>query len=288
MLPGWPPFWSCSSVSPAPRCQDFRNMAGEYQRPPSRNAESAAASTASQLTSGMRLPLFASLWPAAGWPCGRPQQAAEIFPELADGAVEVADVAEAAREHHAALHRRQDDLRERARVAARRSALARRDEAFLDRIGPVREILRQPLAHGRVGLVQLEREAADGAAVGALGLDQRVAVAVHQLPDLLDRVDDAPPGRLEQHLPDAADVGVEHGDQEVLLAGKEVVEDAAVDPRAGQDVGDRRRAVPLFPEQVHGGLEDPPPGVDRALIDHSTKCASSELRWQAGGRNGVI
>src|SRR5688572_20738198 len=274
MLPGWPPFWSCSSVSPAPRCHAFRNIAGEYQRPPSRNAESAAASTASQLTSGMRLPLFASWWPAAGRPCGRPQQAAEIFPELADGAVEVADVAVAAREHHAALHRRQDELRERAPVDVRRYALARRDEAFLDRVGPVREVLRQPLAHGRVGLVQLEREAADGAAVGALGLDQRVAVAVHQLPDLLDRVDDSPPGRLEQHLPDAADVGVEHRDQQVLLAGKEVVEAAAVDARAGQDVGDGGRAKALLPEEVHGRLEDAPAGVDRGLIDHSTKCAA--------------
>ena len=200
--------------------------------------------------------------------------------ELRDRAVEVADVAVAAREHHAAFHRRQHEFRERARVRAGRHAVARRLQAILDRAGPVREILREPLAHGRVRLVDLEREAADRAAVGAIGLDQRVAIAVHQLPDLVDRIGDAAPGRFQQHLVDAADVGVEHRDQQVLLAGKEVIQAAAVDARAGQDVGDRSRAESLFPEQVHRRLQDAPAGVGWRLIDHSTKSATLRRRAQ--------
>src|SRR6185295_17630518 len=82
-LPGWPPFCNCSSVNPAPRCQALKNIAGEYQSPPSRNDEIAAVSTASQFTSGMILPLLASLWPAAGRRLGRPQQAVEMTLELA-------------------------------------------------------------------------------------------------------------------------------------------------------------------------------------------------------------
>src|SRR5687768_15904514 len=102
--------------------------------------------------SGMGLPLLASLWPAARRPRGRLKQAVEILLEFADGAIEVADVAVAAREHHAAFHRREDELRERAPVDPRRDALTGLDEAFLDRVGPVGEILREPLAHRRIRL----------------------------------------------------------------------------------------------------------------------------------------
>src|SRR5512134_1479583 len=59
---GWP-FCSWSSVRPLARCQAPRNIAFEYQSPPSTNADAAAATTASQLTSGIGLPLLASLWP---------------------------------------------------------------------------------------------------------------------------------------------------------------------------------------------------------------------------------
>src|SRR5512134_3514541 len=60
ILPGWP-FCNWSSVRPDPRCQAFRNIAFEYHSPPMTNDESAAATTASQLTSGIGIPLLASL-----------------------------------------------------------------------------------------------------------------------------------------------------------------------------------------------------------------------------------
>lgn len=45
--------FSASSLMPAARCQGLAKRTGEYQRPPSTKAETAAAMTANQLTMGM-------------------------------------------------------------------------------------------------------------------------------------------------------------------------------------------------------------------------------------------
>jgi hypothetical protein len=47
------PDLTCSSLSPAAACHFFANSSGEYHNPPSTNAATVAASTASQFTSGM-------------------------------------------------------------------------------------------------------------------------------------------------------------------------------------------------------------------------------------------
>src|SRR5438309_64638 len=162
-----------------------------------------------------------------------------MFPQLRDSTIERADVAEGPRLHHSALHDVQRELGEWAEVSALAEAAARLLQAALDAIDPGAEIGGHQLADRRVGLVQLQREAADGAAVGAIGLDERTTVTAEQREHALDGIVDAAPGRLEQHWPNAVAIGFEDGDQHILLAGEEIIEAAAVDLAAAQYVGDR-------------------------------------------------
>ena len=99
--------------------------------------------------------------------------------------------------------------------------------------------------------MNLEREASDRAAIGAIRGLQRQSIAREQRKDALDRIIDSAPGRLEQHWADALAIRVEHGEQEILLAGEEVIEAPGVDPRRTENVGDAGSGVALGREQLH-------------------------------------
>jgi hypothetical protein len=105
--------------------------------------------------------------------------------------------------------------------------------------------------------VQLERKAAYRATVREVGPDKLGAVAVKQREDPLARIVDPLPRRAQQPLVDPIAISLENRDQQLLLAGKEMIEAAAVDLGAAEDVGDRGRLKPLGPEQVQRRPDDP-------------------------------
>jgi hypothetical protein len=88
-------------------------------------------------------------------------KACEILAKLGNGCIEVRDVAVRACLHHRPFHRRQHELRERASIEIGRQSISSSIEAFENGGSPCIEVRRQRLAHGRVGFVQFEREAAD-------------------------------------------------------------------------------------------------------------------------------
>lgn len=90
--------------------------------------------------------------------------------------------------HHAALHGREDELRECGAVQLRGPSVSRGLQAVLDGGDPVVEVGGEALADGRIRLVELERQAADRAAVGAVGLDEEPPVAAQQGEDPLGGV----------------------------------------------------------------------------------------------------
>ncbi len=100
--------------------------------------------------------------------------------------------------------------------------------------------------------MQLQRQAADRAAVEAVGLGQAGPIAVQQGEYPIDGIVHAPPGRLQQHRTDALAIGVEHRHQQILLGGEGIVEAARIDLRLAQDVGDAGGRIPLVGEQAHG------------------------------------
>ena len=177
-----------------------------------------------------------------------------------------------ARLHDRAFHCREHEFGETVDIEIRRQPVAGCFETGAHCTDPAGEIQRQQLAHGRIGLMQFQREAADRAAVLAFGLQQRAAIAGEQGEDLVDRIIDALPGRLQQHRIDAVAIRVEHGQQQVLLARKEVVEAAAVHVSGLAHVGDARRGIAFFGEQPQRGVDEAiAGGLAWHLIDRSTK-----------------
>jgi len=109
--------------------------------------------------------------------------------------------------------------------------------------------------------VQLERQAAYGAAIAAVGHHDALSVAGEQREHLLDRVVDSLPCRFEELRPDAVAISCEHGEQQILLAGKVVVEAPAVRGGLLQHVGDARARVAFFGEESHGGVDQTRAGI---------------------------
>jgi hypothetical protein len=95
-----------------------------------------------------------------------------------------------------------------------------RVETRCDRLGPRVEISGDRLAHRRIGLVQLEGEAADRATVRAVGLDDALTVAGEEREDPCDRVVDALPRRSEEHRADASAIASRTASSRSCLPGK--------------------------------------------------------------------
>jgi hypothetical protein len=123
------------------------------------------------------------------------KEQAEVAAELGYGRLERLQTPVRAGLHDTAFHRRQHELLQRSYVDVRREALRGRPEAFLDRLRPGREVRGQAFADRRVGLVDLERKVPDGAAVEAVGLDEKPPVAIEQRKNAFDGIGDACPCR---------------------------------------------------------------------------------------------
>src|SRR5690242_11886348 len=94
----------------------------------------------------------------------------EMDAKLPDRAVEVRRITMRARLHHAAFHRGQDEARQLAPVERARQPGSGRDQASFDGVGPRLEVRGKRPANRWVGLMDLERDAADRAGVDAIGL----------------------------------------------------------------------------------------------------------------------
>src|SRR5882757_5214902 len=127
----------------------------------------------------------------------------EVLTKLANCSIEVSDVPKRARLHDATLHGGQNKLGQFASIKVGRQARLRLFQAFADSVNPCAEVLRQPLADRWVGLVQLQRQAADRTTIEAVGVRQRLSITGEQRKYLLDGIVHAGPGGLQQHLPDA-------------------------------------------------------------------------------------
>ncbi len=173
----------------------------------------------------------------------------------------MAHVAVGAGLHDAAFHRGQHEFGQLAPVAIGWQALACGVETFDDGVGPAGEVDRQRFAHRWIGFVDFQRQAADRAAVSAVGIDHALPVARQQREHALDGIAHAGPCRRQQHRMNPLAVGLQHGQQQVLLPREEVIQAAAVDTRCAQYIGDAGRAVALGPEQAQRGENQSVTGI---------------------------
>ena len=188
-------------------------------------------------------------------------QAIDVAPQLANGGVEVGDVTKGACLHDPSFHGGQYELRELAPLHGVGDIEPGRLQAFIDGLDPRAEILRQPLAHRFVGFVQFQREAADRAAVEAIGVHQRTAIAGEQREYAVDRLVHAGPRGVEQHRADAAVVQVQYRCQQVGFTREKVIQAAAVDLGRLQHIRNAGGVVALLPEQLHGGEDEAGAGI---------------------------
>jgi hypothetical protein len=109
---------------------------------------------------------------------------------------------------------------------------------------------------GEVLGFDFEGEAAKRAAVAAAGGLEAVAIAGEDGEDAADGIWAAGEGGADDGGLEAFEVAIEDGEQERFLAFEEMIEAAAVDAGALEDLGHAGGGVAFFPEEISGGFED--------------------------------
>src|ERR1700733_25217 len=137
------------------------------------------------------------------------QKTIEVFAQLQHRRIEVLDVAKGARLHNATLHCREHELRESTPVQVRRQLRFGFEQTLFDGIDPSLKVLCQSLSNRGIRLVQFQCQAADGASVATLGIEQRFAISRKQREYSLNGVVNSGPCWIEQHWSNAVVVHVE-------------------------------------------------------------------------------
>ena len=179
-----------------------------------------------------------------------------MLAELFDGAVEGGDGAVGARDHDAAFHDGEDIGGEGFGVGVFGEAGFDLVDALADCADPTLEVFGDEFVGGSVFGVDLEGEAAEGAAVLAVSLEDAAAVAGEDGEDALDGLVGLGEGGVDDHGAQGVEVALEDFAEEGLFALEEVVEAAGVDLSVSEEVGHAGPGESSLPEEVAGGVDE--------------------------------
>lgn len=179
-----------------------------------------------------------------------------MLAELFDGAVEGGDGAVGAGDHDAAFHDGEDVGCEGFGVGVFGEAGFELVDALADGGDPALEVFGDELVGGAVFGVDLEGEAAEGAAVAAVSLEDAAAVAGEDGEDALDGLVRLGEGGVDDHGAQGVEVAREDFAEEGLFALEEVVEAAGVDLGVGEKVGHAGAGESSLPEEVASGVDE--------------------------------
>ena len=182
-----------------------------------------------------------------GW-----KEQCEVLAELFDGAVEGFNGAVGAGDHDTAFHDGEDVDGEGVGVGVFGEAGFELVDALADGCDPALEIFGDEFVGRAIFGVDLEGEAAEGAAVAAFGLEDAVAVAGEDGKDALDGVVGEGEGGVDDHGAEGLEVAGEDFAEEGFFALEEVVEAAGVDVGVGEEVGHAGSGVAAIPEEEAG------------------------------------
>ena len=191
---------------------------------------------------------FAALWGE--------EEEFEVGAELADGGVEGFDGAGGAGEHDAAFHGGEDEGGEGVGLDGTGKARRERQDAFFDGGDPGGEVFGDEFVGGAVLGIDLEGEAAERAAVLAVGGEDAAAVAGEDGEDALDGVWCGGEGGRDDDGLEGVEVAGEDLAEECFFAFEEVVEAAGVDVGVGEEIGHGGASVAALPEEVAGGVDE--------------------------------
>ena len=173
-----------------------------------------------------------------------------MLAELFDGAVERFDGAIGAGDHDAAFHDGEDVGGEGFGVGVFGEAGLEPVDALADSGDPARKVFGDEFVCWTIFGVDLEGEAAEGAAVAAFGLEDAVAVAGEDGEDALDGLVCGSEGGVDDHGAEGVKVAFEDFAEEGFFALEEVVEAAGVDVGVGEEVGHAGSGVAAIPKEV--------------------------------------
>jgi hypothetical protein len=183
------------------------------------------------------------------------EEQGEVLAELLDGAVEGFDGAVGAGDHDAAFHDGEDVSGEGVGVSVFGEAGFELVDALADGGDPALEVFRDEFVGGAVFGVDLEGEAAEGAAVSAFCLEDALAVAGEDGEDAFEGFVGLGEGGVDDHGAQGLEIACEDFAEEGLFAFEEMIEAAGVDVGMGEKVGHAGSGESAFPEEVAGGVD---------------------------------
>ena len=183
-----------------------------------------------------------------------------MLAQLFDGTVKGLDGAVGTGDHDSALHDGQDIGCELFGVGVFWEIGFDLIDALADGTDPALKVFCDELVGGPVFRVDLESEAAEGAAVSAFGLENAAAVAGEDAEDAFDGLIGEGEGGINHHRAQSVEVAFEDLAEEGFFAFEEMVEAAGVDLGVGKEVGHAGSGVASFPEEVAGGVDEPVAG----------------------------
>ncbi len=166
-----------------------------------------------------------------------------------DGAVGAGD-------HDAAFHDGEDVGCEGVGVGVSGEAGLELVDALADGSDPALEVFGDEFVGGTVFWVDLEGQAAEGAAVAAFCLEDAVAVAGEDAEDALEGLVGLGEGGVDDHGAQGVEVAGEDFAEKGFFALEEVVEAAGVDVGVGEQVGHAGSGESSLPEEVAGGVDE--------------------------------
>ena len=180
--------------------------------------------------------------------------------ELLDGAIEGFYGVVGAGEHDAAFHGDEDETGQGIEICAFGQVGRELFEAPADGGNPGGEVFGDELMGGAIFGIDFECQAAERAAVLAIGLKDASAIAGEDGEDAFNGVGCAGEGGVDDDGAQGVEISGEDGPEERFFAFEEVVEAAGVDLRVGEEVGHAGSGVASFPEEIAGGVDEPVTG----------------------------
>jgi hypothetical protein len=195
---------------------------------------------------------------SSGRSCGflRRKEQGEVLPELFDGAIEGVDGAVGTRDHDSTFHDGEDVGCQGFRVGVFREAVLDLVDALADGADPALEVFCDEFVCGAVFGINLQGEAAERAAVFAVGLEDAAAVTGEDAEDTFDGLVGLSEGGIDDHGSEGVEVAFEDLAEESLFALEEVIEAAGVYVGVGEEVGHAGAGEAALPEEVACGVDE--------------------------------
>ena len=186
----------------------------------------------------------------------RGEEQLEVLAKLFDGAVKGFDGAVGAGDHYSSFHDGEDVGCKGFGVGVFGEVGFDLVNALADCADPALKVFGDEFVGGAVFGVDLEGEAAEGAAVLAVSLEDPAAVAGEDGEDALDRLLRLGEGGIDDHGAQGVEIALEDFAEEGLFALEKMIEAAGVDVGVGEEVGHAGSGESSLPEEVAGGVDE--------------------------------